>query len=835
MVGTGAAELHRRAVHDGDRGLYGSARRLLRTALTRDPDPVLRARILLSLAYYEAERSGAREGLALLDEAGAVPGLPDRIRGLVASQRGLVHQRAGAVTASLEAFDEALRLLGDGPADAEDRGRALLNRGIVHLQRGARAAARADFTACRDLADRSGLALLAAKAAHNLGYLSYLAGHLPRALQEMDAVAPQLGALSPMFAAVYHGDRAQVLLAAGLFTEADEDLQRAGDLLRAAGVRQELAEVELARARVALAQRRFADARRLAGRARRRFEARGSQGWPLLADQVRVAADVEDGVRLRAALAASRALDERLAALGLPDDARRSALTAATAALRLGDPALAREVAGRATRLHRDDPIRTRLQARTVRAGLATAEGRPAAATAELRGALADLHRYQATFGSLDLRTAVSGHGGRLAAQALRQALATGRPALVFAWAERARALSARLPPVVPPDDPRAAALLEDLRDARTQLRALDPATPAARELRVRCRRIEHQVRQRSWQVPGRGEILHPARLGAVRARLREAAGTLVLHLVSEGSLVALVATGSRQRLVPLGDAATVLELRRRVRADLDALAVLPPGPLRDGVTAAYRADVRRLDAALWEPLRPFADTGPLLLAPSAALADLPWTLLPGLCHRPVAVVSSASAWLAARGSGPTPLTSAVVVTAGPGVDRAPQELDGVAAAWARVLVLPRATPADVLAAAPSADVLHVAAHGTHVGGNPLFSHLDLHGGPLFGHDLEHLARLPVHVVLSACELGLSDARAGDETLGMTASLLHSGAGSVVAGVARVPDDAACRLAVVHHQGLRRGLPPATALAEALEAVSSDEAPIPFVCFGIGW
>jgi CHAT domain-containing protein len=86
-------------------------------------------------------------------------------------------------------------------------------------------------------------------------------------------------------------------------------------------------------------------------------------------------------------------------------------------------------------------------------------------------------------------------------------------------------------------------------------------------------------------------------------------------------------------------------------------------------------------------------------------------------------------------------------------------------------------------------------------------------------------------VVLSACDLGLAVPRPGDETLGMTAALLHAGAGVVVAGVARVNDDAACEAVLAHHRGLRAGLAPAAALAGAI----SDRDDTPFVCFGSGW
>jgi tetratricopeptide (TPR) repeat protein len=842
--GRAVASLHERAMHEAECGRYAVARRLLRAALRRDPEPVRRAHLLVSLAYHEAERSSLAAGLALLDAADAVPGLPARIRGLVASQRGLLRMRAGAVAPALADFDAALRLLdwADGEAEPQDVCRALLNRGILRLRPATVGQARADFARCVEIATRHGLDLLAAKASHNLGYLSMLAGDLPRALREMDAV-PGLDRQSPAATAIYHADRAQVLLAAGLFGEADEDLCQAAQLFRAARVRQDEAAAELARAEVALRQERWRDARRLAGRARRRFAARGADTWALLAEAVAVAADVCAGRGLRATEGSARRVAADLAAAGLVDEAHRAALTAAAAVLGrrggtrgyAGRAAAARTVAGVALALRRDDPIGTRLQARAVRAALSDAEGRPRRATAELRAAVVDLHRYQASFGSLDLQTAAAGHVQRLAAQGLARALAGGGPARVFAWAEHARALSTRLPPVVPPDDPHVARLLERLRHARVELRAQALGRAVDPALRARCAQLERQIRQRSWHLAGPGQVTAPASLGTVQDAVGAHDGTLVAHLLSGGELYALVATARRRALCHLGPAAPAVELHRRLRADLDALAATNlPEPMRDTVRAASRTALRRLDALLWGPVRPRLAEGPLLLASSAGLATVPWPLLPALRGRPVAVVASATAWLASRREPPAHPT--VAVAAGPRVPRAEAEVRLVAAGWpaATVLVGADATAAAVAGAAAGADVLHVAAHGVHEPDNPLFSHLDLADGPLFGHELDRLPRLPSHVVLSACELGLARARACDETLGMTAALLRGGAGSVVAGVARIADAAAYRFGPAHHAGLRRGLAPAAALAAAVVA-AGDPDPAPLVCFGAGW
>jgi tetratricopeptide (TPR) repeat protein len=830
-----AEELHSQAVRETEHGRHGVAQRLLRSALRRHPEPSLRAHILVSLSFHAAERRSLADGLAVLDEADAVPDLPERIRGLVAGQRGLLYVHAGRSADALAAFDVALRLLDE--TDPEDVCRPLLNRGVVHMQRGALRAARADFARCVDIAGRHGLDVIRAKASHNLGYLSLLSGALPQALREMDAVSSALSSQSDIYAAIYYVDRAQVLLAAGLWREADDDLAQAVTLFSSARAPQGQAEAELARAQVALLEERFADARRLAGRARRRFANRGADAWALLAEQVALAAAVGEGRRAPAAAAEAARVAAALADAGLSDDARRATLTGVAALLSTGDFAAAREAAGDAIRLRRSDPIATRLQARSVRATLAEAGGRPREAEAELRAALGDLHQYQASFGSLDLQTAVSGHGRRLAALGLARALASGRPATVFGWAERARALSTRLPPVVPPADPEAAQLLEELRHARVELRMQVLAGQPARSLYARCARLERLIRQRSWYVSGPGQTIAPAPLGQLQDRLAAADATYVAHLLSGGRLYALVAGPRRRSVLDLGQADRAIELHRRLRADLDALATINlPDVVRATVRAASRTSLRGLDELLWQPVRRYLADGPLLLAPAAGLVAVPWTLLPTLRGRPVAVVGSATAWLAARDRAALPEHPVVGLAVGPRVARGAEEARLVGAVWSETPAPPGSTTSEVRDTARASDVLHVAAHGVHEPDNPLFSHLELVDGPLFGHELHQLPRLPAHVVLSACELGLARARPGEETLGMTAALLHGGAGSVVAGVARIADSVAYQVGPAHHAALRDGSSPAAALATAIEtAAKTEEDPAPLVCFGAGW
>ena len=157
-----------------------------------------------------------------------------------------------------------------------------------------------------------------------------------------------------------------------------------------------------------------------------------------------------------------------------------------------------------------------------------------------------------------------------------------------------------------------------------------------------------------------------------------------------------------------------------------------------------------------------------------------------------------------------------------------------VAGGWdgARVLSGDEATAAAVSRLASRVDVLHLAAHGRHSAENPMFSGLELVDGPWFGYDIDQLPAVPDVVLLSACELGRSSVRWGQELIGMTGAWLHAGSRCVVAAAAAVSDEVAHDVLVRVHRALGEGHEPAAALAAALPTVAADTAPAPFVCFG---
>ena len=196
------------------------------------------------------------------------------------------------------------------------------------------------------------------------------------------------------------------------------------------------------------------------------------------------------------------------------------------------------------------------------------------------------------------------------------------------------------------------------------------------------------------------------------------------------------------------------------------------------------------------------------MLTPSGALAAVPWTLLPTNRGRPVIVAESATSW-AARSE--TPLRSGTAgFVAGPRVPQAEAETTAAAKVWPGSSVLhgAEATAEAVSRMAGEVDVLHVSAHGRHSSENPLFSGFELADGPWFGYDIDQLERVPDVVLLSACEVGRSTLRGGEELIGMTAAWLHAGARCVVASAAAINDEVAHDVLVRGARGPGRGPPP---------------------------
>ena len=844
-----------------------------------------RTRILITRSWTAFEQHGHAVGLTALEAAITQAGAIDR-RDLLA----LCHMQAASMLARSGDLTGSLAWMARAAANAEvlplrDQVRLALNRGTLASRLMELDTADTELERGAELARSAGEAAFEFMALHNRGYVQFLRGDLPAALALMtraDAMTVEVSR------SVSELDRARVLLEAGLHDDAAHSLRTAHGLALAEGTGQDLAEIELDQARTALLLGDAGRAARTAALARRHFRERSAGPWRRQALLVELEAR---GYAGRDPLATAR-LAGWLAQIathhGEADVATRANLlvadvltraTASQTSTAEADKTVAaveadeqRERARTAYRhaapLRRSASLATRLHLHYVGAQLAL-PGNPQRASRILRRAAEDLAAATARASSLDLRTALAIHSGRLSELDLDLAMATGSTASVFARTERWRAVSERVPLVRPPRDPQAAALLTRLRRVREDLRGAPPADRPA--LRGQASDLERQLRALDWSgaasvAEGSAAALPAPAVGAKRdpirpmshatamRAVREREATVVSYFLHRHTLCALVLSPRGSRLLRLAERDSVVTAVHRVVADAEALALPTPGPMRAVIERSLHESLAALERLVLGPVT----AQRLVVVPNRLLSSLPWGMLPSRRGLPTTVARTVTRWAGGVGappsSGPSdthpsdahptdaqptdryavrPGPLRVTAIAGPDLEHADTEVAQVAAIWGGEAVPTTRSNEHVLdAALHGSDLVHLAAHGRHQRQSPLFSSVRLGDGPVFAHELAG-PLTTTHVVLSACEVGRATPRAGDEALGLTAALLGLGVHSVVAATTRIPDDVAAAAMTAYHRLLHSGLDAAAALAAAVE-------PLPlvaraFTVFGSDW
>ena len=843
MVST-IEELLARARAEGDAGRPARALAICDRALGLLPaEPsgsadlaAVAARILITSAYQFSGLGDVDRAMTALQSAESTD--PTQ-RAAIDGTRAMVLMRAGQDVAALAAFDQAVPGLRGG--DPRLLSTALLNRGLLHMTGGRLAEAEADTAEAREAAHSGGDAWGVHMAAHNLGYIQFLSGDLPGALASMDAAQEAVEEPPVGMPAL---DRARVLVAAGLLTEAAEfgDIAvRDFDRNKALS---ELPDALIVAAETDLLQGEWQRAQTRARQAKRLNTKRGNPNAALLAELMELKAAAAGRSERRNAVATAKAdarrateLAAALTTAGLRSDATVAHLLAAEALLEANDPDGAQDASVAAGPSTRSLPLSTRLHGRLVSARIDLHQQQEQHGLRHIRRGLDDLADFQARFGSQDMQSGAAVHGAALARLGLRTALSSGSPAVILQWLERSRAVTTRLPAVHPPADRELAETLGQLRlatiDARTAVIAghRDPA------LERRVTELRRHVRTRSWTVSGTGTAQRPLTLAAVQRLLATdpADPTVIAYLHGVEETHALVITSRKAAHHRLGPWPDIHGRIRRAAADLDLLAAPRiPQPVRTVAQQSLSADLAHLDADLLDAVRPALSGGPVIVAAVGPMATLPWGLLPSLAGRPVSVSSSVTSAMSDVGRPSRAHLRGVLAVAGPDVPGGPDEATTIAAmhAGAGLLVGADATGEAVLGQLPEGGLLHVAAHGHHEPDSPLFSSIQLADGPLYGYDIAPNPTRPDHVVLSSCDVGRSDDRPGGEPLGLAAALLRSGVSTVVAGVSRISDEVAASTMVVYHERLLAGDGPAVALALAIS--TADGAPAPLNCFGSG-
>ena len=763
--------------------------------------------------------------MALLDEARST--IPEDLEAELLPryhfQRGSIWARAGDLR---RAEEDLARVRRDAFSDAEWRS-VLLTRGLVHAELGRAREAEALFRDAKEKAAAAGDESLLLTAQHDEAYAVYLSGDLPRAHALMSAANRSGEHHTPSIAFL---DHALVLIDSGLVDEALGMLRQAAAPPGAPAKGHTLAEIHLESAR---AFRLVGDARsagRAVARSRRAYHRLGlplgEANAQLLQLQIWL-----DGGKATAAMARDA---DALVAVGTqhrsPSLVDRASTVAAEAYVGLGD------VHRAAGRLASASEVRARslqgeLHRAAVKALVEQARGDlPAARRSLSRGARL-LARGQLGSASLDLRTATAVHGVRLARLDLDLALPAGAPA-VLASLERWQSATDRLPGLRPPDDPLQQSLTDELRSLVHRLRQQPDVTTVA-QTSARVADLQRRIRARDWALAkGTSDRPVPVDLASARALLNERDRTCIWLFVHGGRVKGVVTADGRTRLVDVMDLDAAIELSTRARADLGVLAAYQLGPLGGAVVGSLRATMTALDDLVLRPWH--GGSGGLVLVPCRQLAGLPWALAPSMAGRPLTVARSLGGW--ARRTGSTEEVPALHVSVGPRLERAPEEAAAIAATWRAGSVVEVASPAraaGLVDAVTSADIVHVAAHGTHEPQSPLFSSIELDDGPVFAHEFQPRGIRAKHVVLSACDVGTATVRPGEESLGLAASMLSLGAASVVAAISPVPDDVACEVMTAHHRHLAAGRSTDEALALAIAA--HDPVAAAFHSMGSQW
>ena len=789
----------------------------------RDIEAQARAGLAISLVSAGEAKEATEQITTARDVATA------STQGVVEMLFGLVLQRTGHLAEAQATYSRALRRLQE-TGDATSIARLRLNRGILRAYRGDSRGAVEDLVASERLAAEQKLPVLTAMAAHNLGFAYGRRGDLPQALSAFGRAedAYTAAAAPGSLPAVLQADRCEVLLLAGLVSEARQAAQTAVAAVANTSDVAYLTECRLLLARAFLAGGAYVDASRLASAVAEDFRSAGRLPWAALASYVAIQAEVldhQEEVPPPGLLTRCRQVANELQRWDWRLEAGHVRTFVGRMALALHQPAVARAELASAVASRRRGTADVRAQSWYASALLCVAEGDRRGARQALSRGLRIVEEHMATLGATELRARAAGQGTELARLGVRLAIEQRRPGELFRWAERWRASSLQHPPIQPPDDDELVAALAELRRIRSAIREAALTGAATEQLEREAVSIEGAIRRRLLEVSGDAVVTQ--RFDAAEVRRLMQGRVLVEYVELEGRLYAVVVTRARSRLVELGPLASVeheqshlmFALRRSLRSGS-----------RSGPDALVDTGARRLDQILIRPLGLEPGT-PVIVVPTGILHGLPWGRLPTLAACDLTVAPSAALWARAATTTPT-VGTGVLLVAGPGLPGAEEEVRQLGDLYphARVLVGREATVSNVLEGLSSAGLVHLAAHGTFRADSPLFSSFLLADGPLTVHDLERVPRAASTVVLAACKAGVSGV-IGDELIGTAATLLALGVRSIAAPVVSVPDASTARFMVALHRRLQAGLPMGAAMAQVRSGSEADVASV-FLCLG---
>lgn len=818
----------------------------------------------MSRAYIWQARGRIQN--ALRDADAAVSGLQGVHRARALAQQGLILQRADQLDRAHAAFGAALptlRRYGDRTWEARLRD----NRAYLHALRGHLGRARADINQAAELHAAMQNARGVARTRLHRGVIEGMHGNIPAALAAIDRAVEEYRK-GGWRVALPLMEKCEVLLSAGLAAEALATASAAVAEL-SGGKAADLADAQLLLARAQLAAGSPGPARESAATARGGFSRQRRPGWAAVARYIEAHAAWAAGEQSEALLRSARRAATELDSVGWSTAALDLRLLAARIATGLRRLEVARTELQTAARARRSVQLERRARAWHALALLRVQAGNRRGAYAAVSAGLSAAEQVRLLLGATELRVMVASHVSELAELGVRLAIEDDAADRVLWSAERYRAATVRIRPVLPPADQSLAALRAQLRATSAEAERTRLAGQAVHGVIRRQHALEEELRRRLRHHQGDPTAPAPVARESASRLTRSLAGSLgecmlVEYVKYADTLHAVVIAGDgargndrpagsgrpgrrRPSLHNLGPIAPLL-------AELDSLRFAwrrlltghgSPSSLAAAAALATHA-AEQLDRALLGPLEGLLGSRPLVVVPPGPLRSLPWPVLPSCASRPVTVAPSAASWLAARPGATAGMTTGrgrprVALIAGPDVPGAVGEVSALAPLYpgARVLTGERATVADALQALDGVHIAHIAAHGVFRADNPMFSSIALADGPLTVYDLERLRQAPATIMLTACDTARTQAHPGDEMTGLASALLAVGASSVVAPLLPLPDQVAARIAQGWHTRLRAGEAPARALsATAADVGRGGQLPLlagsALVCLGHG-
>jgi tetratricopeptide (TPR) repeat protein len=767
---------------------------------------------LLTMSSTRLLAGDTSAAMDALEEAARIPG--EHLQAQVEFQRGAILGREGHAEEALAAFDRALPIfekVGDQYFAAGTRG----NRALVRLERGEARSTRADLIAAREGFRAGGHAASVAWMTHNLGRVSGRLGDVPGALRHFRESERALRRLNIDPSEVQF-NRAEVLLQAGLYGEAEEVATEAARSMAGRGLELDRAEALFAKSQALLGQLRYGQAASAAAEAAALLANQGRVPWALRAELVSMQGDriVDNMIAERCSQIA-----EQLSSLGqVLAAAQAYALVA-----RYDAKAAQAGLDGLSLRLA-EVPLEHRLTALDVLARARIARGDRRGALHATRLAIDLANRHRLLRGAADLRAAVSAQMDSIAQLGLTLRRDANRATAVLHWVDRCHDGTLRATEMLLDDVPERGDLLAELRSSQQRLRTADAADAPA--LMSQQAQLQRRLIAADRRVGGRA--VRPGQLPrALGHNLRE---VVVLQYHRHGTrLGAVVVVDGHARLVELGALDEIergVELLRRAVRRLAQSQASGLGDERS--LEAVRRHASTLEALIVPEIgrAPTSDesiASPLVIVPLTHHIGIPWSVLPNLSRRPITVAPSLRHWVMYATDERKPITTVALVE---GVQLlGTTEIDALADVWAKVAprVIRGATVDDTIDAMRSVQLIHLACHGGRRTRDGRFAQLRLADGDLVSFELERLAHTPRVVAMAACEAGLLEPLPGDESAGLARALFSATTATVIAPVVVVPDNSLTREVFVDfHRSLADGVTPAAALFAAQSHRADD-------------